>query len=79
MGSFSDAADVAELLAQDERVPHCLMLNIFRNSMGHMETDGEEVAIEALDRAFAAGEFRVQDLLVEIVASPAFQLVGEPK
>ncbi len=79
LGSFEDAGDVAELLAEDPDVPACLALNIFRNSMGHLETDGEEAAIAAIESAFAESEFRVQDLLVEIVASPAFKLVGEPK
>lgn len=79
LGEFADASDVGALLAADEDVPACLMLNVFRNSMGHLETEGEDAAINALDEAFAVSEFRVQDLLVEIVASPAFKLVGEPK
>jgi hypothetical protein len=47
--------------------------------MGHVETEGEEAALTALGESFAESEFHVEDLLVEIVASPAFKLVGEPK
>jgi hypothetical protein len=79
LGAFSDAADVAALLAADPQVPACLAKTIFRNSMGHLETEGEQPSIDALLAAFAAAGYRTQDLLVEIVASPAFRLVGEPK
>ncbi len=79
LGAFEDAGEVADLLAKEVNTSRCLALNVFRNSMGHVETDGEEAALSAIDEAFATADFRIQDLLVEIVASPAFRLVGEPK
>jgi hypothetical protein len=79
IGSFEDAADVATLLAADPLVPACLATTIFRNSMGHLETEGEQPSIDALLAAFAEAGYSAQDLLVEIVVSPAFKLVGEPK
>ncbi len=67
------------MLAADEDVPFCLVRQVFRNSMGHLELEGEDAALAAIDTSFTDSEFRVEDLLVEVVASPAFQLVGEPK
>lgn len=79
IGAFADAAELSDLLAADEDTPNCLVTYLFRNSMGHLETEGEEAAMLALQEAFAASDFRVEDLLVEVAVSPAFKLVGEPK
>ena len=43
------------------------------------ETDGELPAVLRLDLAFADAGYRIQDLLVELTASDAFRLVGDPK
>ena len=47
--------------------------------MGHMETKGEFPALARLDDAFEEDGFRIQQLLVSIVQSPAFRQVTEPK
>ncbi len=44
-----------------------------------METDGEGVAIDQIGGAFEASGYRMQDLLVELVSSDAFRLVGTPE
>ncbi len=79
LGSFEGLAGLAARLRESEDTPVCMARQIFRQSMGHMETKGEAAALEAIDEAFARGGFRIQGLLVEIAASPAFRLVGEPK
>lgn len=79
LGSFASARELGELLKDDPRVSLCVVKNLLRSSLGHLETPGEEPAIEAVHEAFGASGYRMQDLLVELVASPAFQLVGEPK
>lgn len=79
IGTFKGPGELSELLAEHYQVPNCMVRNLYRDSMGHLETDGEEPAIEELHRRFEGGGFRVQELLVEVVASPAFRLVGEPK
>lgn len=79
LGSFASARELGEILAADPRAMQCLVRQLFRGSMGHIETAGESVAIEALTEAFEASGRRVSDLLVEIAASPAFRMVGPPK
>ena len=79
IGKFDSAKTLGALLHDDPRGAGCIIRTVFRNSMGHKETPGEKPAVDALEKAFADAEYRMQDLLVEIVASPAFRLVGEPK
>jgi hypothetical protein len=79
VGKFAGPTDLAKLLYDHKQVPECMVRNLYRNSMGHLETKGEEPAIEALNEAFVKQGFKVQDLLVEIVANPAFRMVGDPK
>ena len=79
LGSFASPADLGAILSEDPRGAACMIRNIYRNSMGHLETKGELPALRDLEEAFASSGYRVQALLVEIVASPAFQLVNEPK
>ena len=40
---------------------------------GHVDEQGETAPLRALDAAFAASGYRMQDLLVELVASDAFR------
>ena len=56
-----------------------MIRQFMRASMGHLETDGELPAVLRLDLAFADAGYRIQDLLVELTASDAFRLVGDPK
>jgi hypothetical protein len=79
IGDFSSARELGALIKADPRAPRCLMLNLYRNSMGHLETATEEQALIDLDQAFATKSYRIQDLLVEIVKHPAFRRVGAPK
>lgn len=79
LGSFSSAVELAGLLSKDVRMSDCTVEKLFRQSMGHLETPGEEPALVALKKDFASGGRSVQTLLVELCASPAFRLVGDPK
>lgn len=77
--SFASITDLGSSLANDPLATQCIVTNFWRQSMGHMETDGETAALEAIHTKFAESGFRVQDMLVEMAVSPAFQLVAEPK
>jgi hypothetical protein len=79
IGSFASARELGALLREDPRVSLCVIKNLLRSSLGHMETPGEKPAIGELDDVFAAGGYRMRALLVELCASPVFQLVGDPK
>lgn len=79
LGSFASAADLAGILSQDPRGAQCMIKNLFRHSMGHVETKGERPAMTDLEEGFTQSGFRIQDLLVNIVLSPAFQRTNQPK
>lgn len=79
IGDFNNARELAALLRTDPRASRCMMLNLYRNSMGHLEIESEGRALSEIEQAFASGGYRIQSLLVEIVAHSAFRLVGAPK
>ena len=79
LGSFASARELGAILRDDPRGAACMITNLYRNSMGHLETKGELPALRSLEEVFAASGYSMQDLLVEIVGSPAFQLVSDPK
>lgn len=76
---FASVADLGNILAADERATACIVKNFWRQSMGHLETDGEVAALEALTEAFVSSGYKVQEALVEMTVSPGFKLVSEPK
>lgn len=74
--SFDGVRELAQVLADDPSVLACIVRNVYRHSMGHVETSGEKPAITALSGAFEEGGGSLQGLLVELVASEAFRMVG---
>lgn len=76
---FDGAAGLGALVAESPDAPACLVRNLYRHATGHVETEGEEVAMVDLEGVFIESGYRMQALLVEIVASPAFRLVAEPQ
>lgn len=76
MGTFEGARELGGLLREQPEVSSCAVRNIFRGATGHIDTAGESPALEKLDASFADSGYRMQDLLVELVASDAFRLVG---
>lgn len=79
LGVFDGAAELGELIAADERSARCMVLNLFRHASGHLETDGEADPLAAVENSFIEAEYRVQDMLIELVASPTFRYVGVPQ
>ena len=79
IGSFADASELGQLLHDAAGVPRCVLRNLYRNALGHVATADEEPALVALETSFAASGYRVHQLLGDIVASPAFRWVGDPK
>ena len=77
--SFAGAQELGALLKEHVSAPPCMVRNLFRHATGHIETSGESVELEELDVAFADSGYRMQEILVELVASPAFRLVGDPQ
>jgi len=79
LGAFSSPEELGTRLRENPKVAMCLVKNLYRNALGHVETKGEIDAVNQIAFAFADSGFRVQDLLIEMVASPAFRIVGVPQ
>ncbi len=76
IGAFDGAKSLGTLLRDEPAVTSCMVRNIFRGATGHIDTAGESPALTELDKTFADSGYHLQDLLVELVASDAFRLVG---
>jgi hypothetical protein len=72
-GRFTGPKQLGQLLKGDERMLKCLVRSVFRMGAGHVDTAGEQPALKRLDAAFAADNYRLQGLLLEVVASDAFR------
>lgn len=79
LGVIASAADIGEALAKSDAAATCFVRHLVRGSMGHLELPGEEGAIRALGDRFAEGGYRLQSLMIDLCASPAFRLVDAPK
>jgi len=79
LGAFDGARELGTLLRDSPDVTRCMVRNLFRHATGHLELLSEKVALDQVDIAFATAEYRLKDLLVELVSSPAFLRVGTPE
>jgi PAS domain-containing protein len=79
LGAFTGARELAAVLAADPRTAACVIKNFVRGGLGHLETFGELPALDVLEDRFVADGYRVQNLLVDLVASPLFRAVAAPR
>ncbi len=68
---FADAADLGRLFHDDPRVPACLVQTAWRYAAGRNIGDLDRPVVDALQTRFAAGGYRVTDLLRTIALDPA--------
>ena len=76
MGEFDGVKELGELLSAQPDVMACFVKNLYRHATGHVETEGEQPALDLMVAAFDASDHRLKEVLVEIVASEAFRFVG---
>jgi Protein of unknown function (DUF1592)/Protein of unknown function (DUF1588)/Protein of unknown function (DUF1595)/Protein of unknown function (DUF1587)/Protein of unknown function (DUF1585) len=79
VGSFADSRGIGSLLAVDPLVAACLVTSIYRDALGHLETPGEDPALEQLLARFSEEDHRLDALLLALVTHPIFRVVGEPR
>ncbi len=79
IGEFDGAAELAGIIASDERLPSCLVENVFTQGLGFVPEDGQLVGLERVSEAFQNQDNNMKQLLVELAASPVFRLVDSPK
>jgi hypothetical protein len=79
IGTWSDATGLGDVLAEDPRVPRCLVENLIRGQLGHTPTEGERPIVRDIADRSAEQDYSFRALLVEFAASPLFRFVDEPK
>ncbi len=79
LGEFASPADLGKILGESDQAMQCIVKSFWRQSTGHVETEGEADSLAALNASFEEEGFRIQSLLVELCANPAFRTVNEPR
>lgn len=74
--AFSDALDFAGVLHEHARLGPCFAETMYQYGTGHATPDAEAELVDWHARGFAENGYRIQWLLGDIVASPAFRRVG---
>lgn len=75
---IAGSQQLGNALRDDPNVATCLLRNLYRHATGHIETQSELDELEAVAEAFEDDGRNLKRALVEIVANPAFRVVGEP-
>jgi hypothetical protein len=76
--AFKDPRELATLLHDDPRTMECLARNLYRYATGHVETAGEEPAVQQLAQGFSAGKYQYATLVDSVVKSAGFVLAAPP-
>lgn len=75
---FGNAIDMVKALAVSPDVHECFARQVYRFSIGRIETDTDQCAIQAYTRAFTDKGFDLRELLVAVASSPAFAVRTVP-
>ena len=70
------AADLANLLRDEPRVPRCIIKQLYRHTMGRLDEEIEAEALYDLETEFAATGYRFGELLLSFATSEAFRTVA---
>jgi hypothetical protein len=71
-----DAAGFMELLKNRSDMASCIVRGLYRHGTGTIEDRGQEVVLYDVDTALFTSGLRLQEALVELVASDAFSMVS---
>jgi len=78
-GPFDGVAELGAALARSEQVRNCVTTQWFRFAHGRAETEGDEQSLEQIREAFAASDYRIQELLVALTQTDAFRYRRDPE
>jgi hypothetical protein len=76
---FANPVELAESIRNHPAFAPCTVRTLARYAVGRTESREELSHLEVLSTHFAAGEFRLKPLLLEIVMSPMFRNAGVPQ
>jgi hypothetical protein len=77
--SYGNAVEMGRALRDNPALGPCLVKSLFRYAVGREPVDGEEDLLGYLDRRFADSQYRVTELLREIVLSEGFRTTSGPR
>lgn len=72
------AAELGAALGANEAAHACLVRNLYRHATGHIESESELDALSEVTATYVDSGYDLPTALVELVASPAFRVVGDP-
>jgi hypothetical protein len=75
--AFKNPPELAAVIKNHPQAASCLARNLYRFALGHVETKGEEPAIESLNKAFQDGNYRFKALAEALVKSPGFVMAAK--
>lgn len=76
---FANPVELAESIRNHPAFAPCTVRTLARYATGRSESRDELSHLEVLSAHFAAGDYRIKPLLLEIVMSPMFRNAGEPQ
>ncbi|MGH1342598.1 MAG: DUF1592 domain-containing protein [Nannocystales bacterium] len=79
IGSFEGAAELATIIAADERLPGCIVDNLYTQTLGFVPGEGQEPGLDAVTTTFTAEGHRMKRMLIELTTSPIFRQVDQAK
>lgn len=71
-GPFNGVLELQKKLAKSDQVRQCVITGWFRYAYGRGETDADDCSLEKIQTQFAAGGYKVKDLLVALTQTDAF-------
>ena len=72
-GPFDGVIELSQILSTSDVVRACVASQWFRYAFGRVEGDDDEAHLELLNEAFAASDFNVRQLMIDVVLSDAFK------
>jgi hypothetical protein len=78
VAKFDGLQGLANLVTSREELHRCWVRSLYRHATGHFEAEADEAALEDVDVKFSDSNYKLKQLLVEIVTSDAFRFVDNP-
>ncbi len=72
-GAFHGVGELTAKLASSAQVRSCVATRWFRYGYGRGETDADACSLSALQSQFAAGGFKIRDLIIALTRTDAFR------
>lgn len=79
VGTYQGLAGLGRLVRERPELHRCWVRSLYRHATGHVEVAGDEQALLDVDLRFEAGQYRLKELLLELVVSDAFRFVDNPE